>query len=109
MNVTVFGATGGVASQVVEQLRSRGHSVTAYVRNLNKIPSSWSDDVTVVTGELSDAALALECGPGAAELRPPLAGARHSSRSITSTSSSSDALADGMGAPRTSCSTSAGV
>jgi putative NADH-flavin reductase len=56
MNVTVFGATGGVGSQVVEQLRSRGHHVTAYVRNPSKVPSSWGDDVTVVTGELSDAA-----------------------------------------------------
>jgi len=56
MNVTVFGATGGVGSKVVEQLRSRGHHVTAYVRNLNKIPASWDDTVTVVTGELSDAA-----------------------------------------------------
>ena len=56
MNVTVFGATGGVGSQVVEQLRSRGHSVTAYVRNPSKVPSSWGNDVTVVTGELSDAA-----------------------------------------------------
>ena len=55
MNVTVFGATGGVGSQVVEQLRSRGHHVTAYVRNPSKVPSSWGDDVTVVTGELSDA------------------------------------------------------
>jgi nucleoside-diphosphate-sugar epimerase len=56
MNVTVFGATGGVGSQVVEQLHSRGHRVTAYVRNPGKVPSSWGDDVTVVTGELSDAA-----------------------------------------------------
>ncbi len=56
MNVTVFGATGGVGSQVVEQLRSRGHHVTAYVRNPSKVPSSWGDDVTVLTGEVSDAA-----------------------------------------------------
>jgi uncharacterized protein YbjT (DUF2867 family) len=55
MNVTVFGATGGVGSQVVDQLRSRGHQVTAYVRNPNKVPATWGD-VTVVTGELSDAA-----------------------------------------------------
>src|SRR3954471_22474822 len=56
MNVTVFGASGGVGSEVVEQLRSRGHSVTAYVRNPSKVPSSWGEDVTVVPGELSDAA-----------------------------------------------------
>lgn len=42
MNVTVFGATGGVGSQVVGQLRSRGHPVTAYVRNPGKVPGTWA-------------------------------------------------------------------
>ena len=56
MNVTVFGATGGVGSRVVDELRSRGHSVTAYVRNPDKVPASWGSDVNVVAGELSDAA-----------------------------------------------------
>jgi uncharacterized protein YbjT (DUF2867 family) len=56
MNVTVFGATGGVGSQVVDQLHSRGHTVTAYVRNPSKVPGTWGEDVTVVVGELSDAA-----------------------------------------------------
>jgi putative NADH-flavin reductase len=55
MNVTVFGATGGIGSQVVDQLRSRGHKVTAYVRNSSKVPATWSHDVTIVAGELSDA------------------------------------------------------
>jgi len=32
MNVTVFGATSGVVSRVVDQLRAGGHTVTAYVR-----------------------------------------------------------------------------
>jgi nucleoside-diphosphate-sugar epimerase len=56
MNVTVFGATGGIGSLVVDALRTRGHTVTAFVRNPTKIPSSWGDDVTVTVGELSDAA-----------------------------------------------------
>ena len=56
MNVTVFGATGRVGSQVVGQLRSRGHTVTAYVRNPGKVPGTWDQDVTVVVGELSDPA-----------------------------------------------------
>ena len=56
MNVTVFGATGGIGSKVVEQLRFRGHHVTAFVRNSGKIPASWDDTVIVVTGELNDAA-----------------------------------------------------
>ena len=46
VTVTVFGATGGVGSQVVDQLRSRGHTVTAYVRNPSKVPSTWGEDVT---------------------------------------------------------------
>jgi nucleoside-diphosphate-sugar epimerase len=54
MNVTVFGATGGVGSQVVDQLRANGHTVTAYLRNPSKLPSNWGEDVTVVVGELSD-------------------------------------------------------
>jgi uncharacterized protein YbjT (DUF2867 family) len=56
MNVTVFGATGGVGSKVVEEVRSRGHTVTAYVRSPSKVPASWGDAVAVVTGELTDAA-----------------------------------------------------
>ncbi len=56
MNVTVFGATGGVGTHVVDALRSNGHAVTACVRNASKVPSSWGDDVRVVVGEFSDAA-----------------------------------------------------
>ena len=55
MNVTVFGATGGVGAKVVDQLRSHGHQVTAYVRNPDKVPADWGDRVTVVVGELADA------------------------------------------------------
>ena len=56
MNVTVLGATGAIGQQVVQQLRTRGHAVTAYVRNPAKVPASWGQDVTVVTGEVTDAA-----------------------------------------------------
>jgi putative NADH-flavin reductase len=55
MNVTVFGATGAIGSQVVDQLRSRGHAVTAYVRNPAKVPAAWAKDVAVVVGEITDA------------------------------------------------------
>jgi uncharacterized protein YbjT (DUF2867 family) len=56
MNVTVFGATGAIGSLVVDQLRSRGHAVTAYVRNTGKVPATWGDDVAVVVGEITNAA-----------------------------------------------------
>ena len=56
MKVTVFGATGAIGSQVVDQLRSRGHTVTACVRNPAKVPAGWGNDVAVVVGELTDTA-----------------------------------------------------
>ena len=56
MNVTVFGATGGVGRLVVDELRGNGHRVTAYVRSPAKVPDSWGDEVTVVVGELTDIA-----------------------------------------------------
>lgn len=34
----MFGATGGIGSHIVSQLRSRGHTVTAYLRNPGKVP-----------------------------------------------------------------------
>jgi uncharacterized protein YbjT (DUF2867 family) len=52
MNVTVFGATGGVGSQVVDRLCAGGHTVTAYVRNPDKVPATWGNGVIVVVGEL---------------------------------------------------------
>lgn len=56
MNVTVFGATGGIGRQVVDQLRSKGHTVTAYVRNPGKVPATWGEDVRVEVGEITEAA-----------------------------------------------------
>jgi putative NADH-flavin reductase len=56
MNVTVFGATGAIGQQIVQQLRASRHVVTAYVRTPAKVPSTWGQDVTVVTGEITDAA-----------------------------------------------------
>lgn len=57
MNVTVFGATGVIGSLTVDELLERGHTVTAYARNRQKVPATWgaSDRVRVVIGEMSDA------------------------------------------------------
>jgi hypothetical protein len=62
----VSGAEGSVAARrraprgavlaVVEQLRSRGHWVTAYVPHPPATSEQLGDDVTVVTGELRGAA-----------------------------------------------------
>lgn len=55
MNVTVFGATGAIGRLTVAELLDRGHTVTTYVRNPQKVPASWADDVRVVIDEMSDA------------------------------------------------------
>lgn len=65
MNVTVFGATGAIGSLTVNELLSRGHTVTAYARNAHKIPATWGDTVRVVIGEMSDAATIEEAVKGA--------------------------------------------
>ncbi|WP_426512934.1 NAD(P)-dependent oxidoreductase [Dactylosporangium sp. McL0621] len=54
MNVTVFGATGAIGSLTVAELLERGHEVTAYARNPQKIPAAWAGRVRVVIGEMSD-------------------------------------------------------
>jgi putative NADH-flavin reductase len=53
MQVTVFGATGGIGRFVVRQLLDDGHQVTALVRTPAKLALTHSN-LTVVTGELSD-------------------------------------------------------
>lgn len=55
MNVTVFGATGAIGRLTVAELLDRGHAVTTYVRNPQRVPASWADDVRAVIGERSDA------------------------------------------------------
>jgi nucleoside-diphosphate-sugar epimerase len=53
VNVTVFGATGGIGRQVVDQLLAAGHHVTAVIRSPGKLDAD-RDRLTVVVGELSD-------------------------------------------------------
>jgi putative NADH-flavin reductase len=53
--VTLFGATGKIGRHVLDQLLAAGHHVTAYVRNPAKLDLTHPN-LTVVTGELHDAA-----------------------------------------------------
>jgi hypothetical protein len=54
-NVIVFGATGRSGRAVVARLLERGHSVTAFVRNPEKIETA-DDRVRVAVGDVLDAA-----------------------------------------------------
>jgi nucleoside-diphosphate-sugar epimerase len=55
LHVAVFGASGNIGRHVVDQLLAAGHSVTAYVRNPDKLSISHPN-LTIVAGELDDAA-----------------------------------------------------
>lgn len=64
LHVTVFGATGGIGRHVIDQLLATGHSVTAYVRNPAKLDRTHPD-LTIVQGELTDAAAVAKAVTGA--------------------------------------------
>ena len=55
MQITVFGATGGIGRHVVDQALADGHDVVAYVRTPDKLDRR-SPRLRVVVGELSDPA-----------------------------------------------------
>ena len=52
LNVTVFGASGHIGRQVVDQLLAAGHHVTAYVRNPAKLDLTHPN-LTVTAGALT--------------------------------------------------------
>jgi len=54
MKLTIFAATGGIGSQLLEQARSADHKVTAVVRNPEKLNGLWSG-LRVVTADLATA------------------------------------------------------
>lgn len=51
MNVVLYGASGNAGTRILKELQSRGHDVTAVVRNPAKLPS----DVKSVRDDLSSA------------------------------------------------------
>jgi putative NADH-flavin reductase len=55
MKVALYGATGKAGSRILKELVSRGHQVTAIVRDPAKLPAP-GPGVTVTQGDLSDPA-----------------------------------------------------
>lgn len=51
MKVALIGASGKIGSQILDELVSRGHHVTAIARHIDKIPAK--PHVTAVVGDLS--------------------------------------------------------
>jgi putative NADH-flavin reductase len=62
MNVVLFGATGMIGSRVLNELVSRGHKVTAVVRDPSRIPSNPA--VKAVQGDVLNASAVAEVVKG---------------------------------------------
>jgi hypothetical protein len=62
MKVVLFGASGMIGSRVLQELVSRGHQVTAVVRNPEKVTTAG---VKVVKGDVTDAASIAATATGA--------------------------------------------
>jgi putative NADH-flavin reductase len=63
MNIVLFGATGMIGSRVLRELVSRGHKVTAVVRDPSRVPNE--PGVTAVQGDVLDAASVAKIVKGA--------------------------------------------
>lgn len=51
MKVTLFGASGGLGSECLQQALDAGHSVTVLMRNPDKLPAALRERVTVIKGD----------------------------------------------------------
>lgn len=56
MRITVFGATGGIGREVVGQALAAGHHVTAVVRDPARLSVPASENLIVVTADVTDPA-----------------------------------------------------
>jgi putative NADH-flavin reductase len=68
MNVTLFGATGNLGRECLEQCLQAGHAVTVLVRSPDKLPAALRQQITVVQGDglvFDDVARALPKGTDA--------------------------------------------
>lgn len=51
MKITIFGATGSLGSECLQQAKAAGHDITVLARSPNKLPASLRDSITVIQGD----------------------------------------------------------
>jgi putative NADH-flavin reductase len=56
MNLVIFGASGGTGQHLVQQALAQGHTVTAFARRPESILAAPSPGLTVIQGDVHDAA-----------------------------------------------------
>ena len=55
MKIAIFGATGDLGNQCLEQALEAGHEVTVLVRSQSRLPSDLASRVAVVEGDALNA------------------------------------------------------
>jgi putative NADH-flavin reductase len=63
MNIVLFGATGTIGTRILAELLSRGHAVTAVVRDASKLEGR--ENLTATAGDIFDPASVAEASRGA--------------------------------------------
>ena len=63
MNIVLLGATGTIGSRILNELVSRGHQITAVVRDPGKLEGH--ENVTVTAGNIFDPASVADAAAGA--------------------------------------------
>jgi putative NADH-flavin reductase len=63
MNIVLFGATGHIGRQILDQALARGHTVTAFVRDASKLDMAHPD-LRVAEGDARDAQSVAAVMPG---------------------------------------------
>jgi putative NADH-flavin reductase len=63
MKIAMFGATGTLGSRILNELTTRGHDVTAVIRNPSHAPAG--ENVTVTAGDVFDSASVADAARGA--------------------------------------------
>ena len=71
MNLLVFGATGGTGNELVNQALAKGHAVTAFVRNPDKLSTQHSN-LNIVKGDVTDVAAVEQAVKGQDAVFPTL-------------------------------------
>jgi putative NADH-flavin reductase len=56
MNITLFGATGDLGRECLQQCLQAGHTITVLVRSPHKLPAELASRITVVQGDALNAA-----------------------------------------------------
>ena len=67
MKITIFGSTGALGSECLQQSLAAGHEITVLVRSATKLPAELKDKITIIEGDALNAGDVAKALPAATE------------------------------------------